>query len=722
MSMNRRWGVLVALLISGMLLVQVPFAQTSPLEYSTPLRGKPHPKMETTLQWLAEQHELAPMAARSFASSKGIDLLEDSVRVIIEPQDGVIDQVDEEAIEQLGGEIELVSKELLRVRLPLGRLIDVADSVSGIAFIRLPYRPRPLVVSEGIAVIGAGDYHTAGYEGQGTKVAIIDLGFAGLTAAQGASELLGVYTSDYTGTGLQTGISHGTAVAEIVEDVAPQAALYLLKISDEVELSSAVSYCLTVGIDVIVHSVGWYNTCFYDGTGFVAGVANNARDSGVLWVNAAGNEAADGHWQGAFIDDDSDGNLDFGAGSDFLDLDGWDEGINVTLTESDTLNVLLTWDDWDYTPGQGSDQDYQLFLISSGGALVAFSSDVQDGTQEPKEWLSYVVPAFGGGTYEIIIYNWSAPAEPDLELFLYVNSQASTGMQYHQASSSIITPANSSKVLTVGAIDHSVWETGSIRPYSSRGPSNASHHAASITKPDIIGPDGVSTTTYGANAFQGTSAAAPHVGGAAALLLSEDPTRTADQLQSRLQSEAIDMGTAGKDNTYGWGRIRLRVSPPATAAVFRVTSDGTTLADGTLYSTGLSVGSADVAEWVSVSEPVEPGDVVILDAAQPGAYRLAEGPCSDRVAGVISTEPGVALGGGLVGDSRALLALIGIVPVKVTDEGGPILPGDLLVTSSTPGHAMRWSGPGPCPCALVGKALEPMTGDEGIVLALLMAH
>jgi len=69
---------------------------------------------------------------------------------------------------------------------------------------------------------------------------------------------------------------------------------------------------------------------------------------------------------------------------------------------------------------------------------------------------------------------------------------------------------------------------------------------------------------------------------------------------------------------------------------------------------------------------------------------------------------------------RAVLALIGIVPVKVTDEGGPIAIGDLLVSSSTPGHAKRWSGSGPC--ALVGKALEPMIGDPGVILVLLTAH
>ena len=699
-------------------------AEKQPPGHTTLLQGPPHPKIQTTVQWLAEQYALAPITAKALAESKAIDLVDDAIVVVIEAENGQVDRFDAAGFERFGGDIEARSERLLRVRLPLVSLIDAVESVAGIAYVRLPYRPRPLVVSEGVDVFGANDYHDAGYTGQNTDIAVIDLGFVGLSTAQGAGELSNVvYTHDYTGTGLETQYDHGTAVAEIVEDVAPGADLHLLKVSDEVALDNAAVYCVTNGIDVIVHSVGWYNTCFYDGTGAVADVANDARDSGILWINAAGNEGADGHWQGGFSDADGDGNLNFGAGSDYFDVDGWDEGINVTLSGGDTLNALLTWDDWDYAPGQGSDQDYELFLIDSAGILVAFSSEEQSGTQEPNEWLTYAVPAVGGGMYELMIYDDSAPAHPDLDLFVYVNSGASTSMQYHRPASSIVTPANSAKVLAVGAMDYTKWETGPIASYSSRGPSNTSiQNPTSVVRPDIVGPDTVSTYTYGANAFAGTSAATPHIGGAAALLLSEDPSRTADQIQGILENNAVDMGTAGKDNTYGSGSARLVPGPPPTAAVFRVTHEGDVLADGTVHSAGgFAYGQADVAEWVTVSGSVEPGDVVKLDADRPGAYRLADGPCSERVAGVISTAPGVALGGAPAAD-RALLALIGIVPVKVTDEGGPIRPGDLLVTSSAPGAAMRWADPESGACALVGKALEPMTDERGVILVLLTAH
>lgn len=64
-------------------------------------------------------------------------------------------------------------------------------------------------------------------------------------------------------------------------------------------------------------------------------------------------------------------------------------------------------------------------------------------------------------------------------------------------------------------------------------------------------------------------------------------------------------------------------------------------------------------------------------------------------------------------EGHALLALLGIVPVKVTDEGAPIRPGDLLVISSTPGYAMRWDADRGEPCGLVGKALEYMEVEPG---------
>jgi len=159
-----------------------------------------------------------------------------------------------------------------------------------------------------------------------------------------------------------------------------------------------------------------------------------------------------------------------------------------------------------------------------------------------------------------------------------------------------------------------------------------------------------------------------------------------------------------------------------TPSVFRVDAGGDLYSDGTVHASSFTSPSADIAEWVTLTEAVTPGNVVELDPNRAATYRLSRVACSSLVAGVVSTKPSVVLGQKEALGGRALLALVGIVPIKVTDEGGPIQPGDLLVTSSTPGHAMRWAGPNPCPCALVGKALEPMAAARGMILVLLTAH
>jgi len=159
-----------------------------------------------------------------------------------------------------------------------------------------------------------------------------------------------------------------------------------------------------------------------------------------------------------------------------------------------------------------------------------------------------------------------------------------------------------------------------------------------------------------------------------------------------------------------------------TPAVFRVSSEGDVYSDSTVHAASFEADSADVAEWVTVSDQVEAGDVLALDLDQPRSYCRTSTACSLEIAGVVSSKPGLTLGGTCASDTRALLALVGIVPVKVTNEGGPIQLGDLLVSSSTPGHAMRWAEPEPCPFSLVGKALEPMTEESGVILVLLTAH
>ena len=151
--------------------------------------------------------------------------------------------------------------------------------------------------------------------------------------------------------------------------------------------------------------------------------------------------------------------------------------------------------------------------------------------------------------------------------------------------------------------------------------------------------------------------------------------------------------------------------------VFRLDSTGRGFFNG-----GYETGGADVAEFIAVTGNPQPGDVVEIDPDHPGQFRLASTPNSTAVAGVISTKPGASLGAvdpASVENTGPQLALVGNVPVKVSAENGAIHPGDLLVASSTPGHAMR-APVNPAPGTVIGKALGSLESGTGIIQMLAM--
>ena len=252
-------------------------------------------------------------------------------------------------------------------------LDQIADNVKGISFIRLPDRPLADVVSEGVTLTGASSYHLSGYDGKNAKVAIIDLGFADLSTAIASGVLpSSVIKIDCTGTGCEpTDFSteeevHGTAVAEIVHEMAPGAQLYLIKVGDSLDLKDAKDYCIANGIRIINHSVGWFNTNFYDGTCYFDNAvcsANHAYKSGILWVNSAGNHAQR-HYGATFRDTDGDRLHNVTSGSNYIAIHA-EAGYVIVAT--------LTWDAWPVT-----DQDYDLLLYNSSHVLVAASMNCTD--------------------------------------------------------------------------------------------------------------------------------------------------------------------------------------------------------------------------------------------------------------------------------------------------------------------------------------------------------
>jgi hypothetical protein len=153
----------------------------------------------------------------------------------------------------------------------------------------------------------------------------------------------------------------------------------------------------------------------------------------------------------------------------------------------------------------------------------------------------------------------------------------------------------------------------------------------------------------------------------------------------------------------------------------RIDSSGKGFFDG-----GTQTGGADFAESVSVGggkDNYEAGDVLVIDTTADRQLTLAKTPYSTLVAGIYSTKPGVTATPHTSEDPRLAaeipVAIVGIVPCKVTNENGPIARGDLLVTSSTPGYAMRGSDRTMLPGAIIGKALQPLSGANGKIEVLV---
>ena len=131
---------------------------------------------------------------------------------------------------------------------------------------------------------------------------------------------------------------------------------------------------------------------------------------------------------------------------------------------------------------------------------------------------------------------------------------------------------------------------------------------------------------------------------------------------------------------------------------------------------------------MDVSEAVEPGDVLVIDREAPGMMRRGLAGHDAGVIGVVSENVGVVLGSqsptltdeeaGTKTAHRAEVAMAGVVSCKVDAAYGAIWPGDLLVTSPTPGHAMRTDSP--LPGTIVGKALEALEEGTGLIRVLVM--
>jgi subtilisin family serine protease len=461
-------------------------------------------------------------------------------------------------LEQLGVQVVNAGGRELEIAVPLpviwqlqaqggGRsLIDEIASMNTILDVKVPEILKPtealaatLDASQDVERTGAAAWHRAGLTGKGVKIGVLDAGFAGYTRLLGTALPANVTTKsflspeDIGGDGEE----HGTAVAEIVHAMAPDAELYLANIETAGQWLAAVDWLEEQGVQVISHSMG-NTTSPLDGTGRKAEAINRLAARGVVWVNSAGNSATS-HYA-ATLDPDDAGWHQFAPGQTRL---------AVSSPTSD-LHITLNWLDW-----TNRTIDYDLYLFNEAGAEIAAATNIQRGTKDPVE-----VIRFQATPRQRYLVGVKAKDPSQRVRFDLYGWPWSVNMERATAEGSLTNPADAEAAISVGA---AAWQDDSPRAYSSRGPTRDGR-----AKPELAGPTDVEVLSdaFQDRGFGGTSAAAPHVAGVVALVLSAYPTYTPAQVKKYLEDNALDLGPRGPDNQTGYGRLRLPEPPTPVLA------------------------------------------------------------------------------------------------------------------------------------------------------------
>ncbi|MEV6897844.1 ricin-type beta-trefoil lectin domain protein [Amycolatopsis sp. NPDC051372] len=464
------------------------------------------------------------------------------------------------AVQAVGGTVSAAQPGQVRAAVDEAE-VDALAKQPGVHAIQRPTKVLPsAITSEGVAASGADSWLQAGNKGAGVKIGILDVGFGGLADAQAAGELP-------TGTQLVTNGSncldatvdddHGINVAEVVHDMAPDATLYLSCVQDTMGFAPAGDWLQQQGVQIISAAISVPGSGRGDGTGpdanSPAQVVERSRQAGILWSTAAGNYGQL-HYSGQAADrSGANGWVEFSGTSE---VNGFAVGSGLSAT------VTLRWDAWPVTT-----KDLDLYVTDQAVAptgvndphVVARSTLSQrdtTGGAAPVEETTFTNTTGSAGSFYIWVKNNNAPFTTSFDL--YVTKRGGGSLQWPTPAGSIAEPASSPYALAVGATKPA---SGQLELYSSRGPT-----VDGRIKPDLTGFDAVSTATYGTDGFTGTSAAAAHVAGAAALFKGANPQLDATQLEALLKSRAKPVA-GGSPNDWGAGILAMGSPGSAPGAV-----------------------------------------------------------------------------------------------------------------------------------------------------------
>lgn len=400
-----------------------------------------------------------------------------------------------------------------------------------------------------------------GVTGSGVKIGVLSDSVDYLVTSQAIGEL-GTVTVLPGQSGVP-GSGEGTAMLEVVHDLAPGAQLYYATaFNGQASFAQNILNLRNAGCDIIVDDVIYFNESpFQDG--IIAQAVNTVTASGALFFSAAGNSgnldaSSSGTWEGDFVNGGVGSGPIGGAGQ--IHSFG---ALNYVTVTSGSGHGDLFWAD----PLGASTNDYDLFVLNSTGTSVLRASMTrQTGTQDPYESVSFL-----NAGERIVIVKYSGAGR-----FLHLDTMGgrlsvstSGATRGHSAAAGALSVA----AAPVSSAYPGFFTGGFANPvegFSADGPRHVFFNAdgAAITpgdfssaggalrqKPDMTAADGVMTSVYGFRPFYGTSAAAPHAAAIAALAWSYDHTLTAAQIRDALMTTSLNGGSPGVDRTFGAGLV-----------------------------------------------------------------------------------------------------------------------------------------------------------------------
>jgi Subtilase family/MBG domain (YGX type)/Secretion system C-terminal sorting domain len=370
----------------------------------------------------------------------------------------------------------------------------------------------------------------------------------------------------------------GRAMLQIIHDIAPKAQLYFRTgIETANDFADGIRELKAAGCNIITDDITYITEPFLK-DGVVANAVGEVTAGGATYISAAGNFAKKS-FDAVFSPMPAPGNL----GGKAHDLGGGNPYLDVTLVPGQQYTIVLQWLDSIYSLGEtasnGTKNDLDIYLTpnTDGTALFGFNRNNLNG--DPIEFLPFIYSG-PASTHMLVVNNTVNDGSNPPPRFKIVVFQGDVTFNGYSGGSTIIGQSNADSAITVGAARFDRKAT--LQAFSSIGGTVVNNIVRN--KPDLVAPDGVNTTvnmgidqpndpdTEYSNFF-GTSAAAPHVAGVAALLMEgkkkflNQSSVSPYEIKTLLKSPATPLGSSsGYNFASGAGFINADAAMRSFAA------------------------------------------------------------------------------------------------------------------------------------------------------------